>query len=51
MYIKLGVGDMTKIVYDGMTYQILYHDNNMYHNIVIFFLEKVFYYTKIVDTI
>ncbi len=30
---------------------ILYHDNNIYHDIVIFFLLKRFYYIKIFDTI
>ncbi len=39
----VGVGDMTKI---------LYHDNNIYHDIVIFFtFKKGFYYIKIFDTI
>ncbi len=38
----LGVGDMTKI---------LYHDNNIYHGIVIFFFFKFWLYIKIFDTI
>ncbi len=40
--LRVGVGDMTKI---------LYHDNNIYHDIVMFFFYLFFYYIKIFNTI
>ncbi len=42
IYYQLGVGDMT---------QILYHDNDIYHDIVIFSFYKGFYDISIFDTI
>ncbi len=43
------VGDMTKFLYHDM--KKVYHDNNIYHDIVIFFSLKKVFYIKIFDTI